>query len=394
MKKIRMTILIPVLSLLILLVILQTNAFSLAIGEPVDGDVTIFLGRDIPVLGRLFHRNDDGMRWYPGYEGQNKIYLNNLSGNDVRLNWAKAIVSGIYNRGLDGQKGEDRQELMSSVLENYVLRISDGEMVYYEGLLKDFEDARYINSVINANTEDRELRVDLKLLETADNSLQDLIIDLNFEFDFEEIIVADNSGSGSDGSGARIPQTETILDDEIALAPGEGHWSDEAIDYLYDIDVLTVIPGAIFPDEGINRAEAGSVIVRLLGYEGDEGLENIYYMDTLPTYASDYLIEGSRLGVLEGYPDGYYRPYDPVTRAEFAAMISRAFEMEGDTKNLEYYKDYETFAESWAVEELAAMHDSGYYIGYEDQTLRPERYLTNGEAYTVLHRIALAREGE
>lgn len=396
MKKLSMRLLIPLVAFAALMMIVQTNMFSFALTEPADGDVTVFLGQDMPVVGQLFNRDDEEMRWYPGFEGRNSIFLKNLSGNSVRLNWARAAVSGVYEMAEDGSRGLERSDLNEVVGEAYSLRLSDGETIYYEGLLKDFITQRAISEIIPGNDENRVLDVELKLLETAEDRLENLIIDLSFEFDFDEIVVAADSGGGAPlrgGSGGGSA-TETILDEEIALAPGGGHWSDEAVDHLYDIDVLDIIPGAILPDAPINRAEAGTTIVRLLGYEGEEGLENTYYLDTLPTYAQDYLIEGTELGVLEGYPDGYYRPYDPVTREEFAAMIARAFDLQGDPEALSYYQDYDSFRGTWGLAHLGGMHGMGYYIGYEDQTLRPKDYLSNGEAYTVLYRISMKMEGE
>lgn len=388
MKKIKFVWLTPIVAVVFLIVVAQLNLFTFALDETLDGDVTVFIGDDQPVLGRLFNRNDEAIRWYPGYSQGNSIFLKNLSNNNVRLNWAKVAITGIYAMNSDGSKGASRDELSDKVAEQYAIKISDGTKIYFEGLLKDFVAEQRINEVIAGNAQDRVLDVDLRLLETADNDLENLVIDLNFEFDFDEIIV-----SASPSGGVTITEVD-IFDDEIAFGTIP-HWVDEAMDYLYDIDVLTVIPGSPVPDDLINRAEAGALVVRLLGYEAGETLayENTY-LDTLPTYSHDYIMRGTELGVLEGYPDDYYRPYDLVTREEFAAMIDRAFGLEGDVTSLTYYKDYDSFKDTWGLDYLAGMDVMGYYIGYEDQTLKPKNHLSNAECYTVLYRIAKEMEGD
>ncbi len=392
MKKIGITLLIPMMAVMFLLLVSQLNIFSFALDAPIDGDVTVFVGKDQSVIGRLFNRSDEAIRWYPGYEDGNSIYLKNLSDYNVRLNWAKAGITGIYEMNEDGSKGAAREDLNDKVAEQYAVKLSDGTQIYFEGLLKDFIEAQVINEVIAGNADDRVFDVNLRLLETADNDLQNLIIDLSFDFDFDELVVS------SGGSPTRRTSTTSndpeidIFEDGIALGTGT-HWVSDAMDYLYEIDVLTVIPGSPVPDDFINRAEAGTLVVRLLGYQASESL--IYdntYLDTLPTYAHDYIMRGTEIGVLEGYPDKYYRPYNPVTREEFAAMIDRAFDLAGDKASLSYYKDYESFKDTWGIEYLAGMHAIGYYVGYDDQTLRPKNDLTNAECYTVLYRIAKEME--
>ncbi|MGB7484687.1 MAG: S-layer homology domain-containing protein, partial [Phormidesmis sp.] len=42
-------------------------------------------------------------------------------------------------------------------------------------------------------------------------------------------------------------------------------------------------------------------------------------------WANPYLLGLSELGIISGFPDGTFRPSQPVTRAEFAAILNKAF---------------------------------------------------------------------
>jgi hypothetical protein len=43
-------------------------------------------------------------------------------------------------------------------------------------------------------------------------------------------------------------------------------------------------------------------------------------------WAADFIAELTRQGIITGFPDGRFRPNEPVTRAQFAAMLRKAFE--------------------------------------------------------------------
>src|SRR5690606_1291113 len=50
----------------------------------------------------------------------------------------------------------------------------------------------------------------------------------------------------------------------------------------------------------------------------------------------DEMRELIELGVLNGYPDGTYQPKRAVTRAEFAKMVVKSFELESEVQSAEF----------------------------------------------------------
>jgi cold shock CspA family protein len=82
--------------------------------------------------------------------------------------------------------------------------------------------------------------------------------------------------------------------------------------------------GTVMPDAKITRAETAAIIYRLLN-ASTEGrkygtLHTDIAQDAWYAESVSYL---STIGVVLGYPDGTFKPDNPITRAEFAAMISR-----------------------------------------------------------------------
>ncbi|MGB9792038.1 MAG: S-layer homology domain-containing protein [Thermacetogeniaceae bacterium] len=92
-----------------------------------------------------------------------------------------------------------------------------------------------------------------------------------------------------------------------------------------------------------------------------------------------------RLGVLKGYPDGSYRPDQPVTRAEIVTILAKAFgwDAAGDVR-----LPFKDRIPDWALPGLKAAWSRGVIKGYEDGTFRPDKPVTRSEL-TVMMSLAL-----
>ncbi|MTV51056.1 hypothetical protein GJ688_19345 [Heliobacillus mobilis] len=73
---------------------------------------------------------------------------------------------------------------------------------------------------------------------------------------------------------------------------------------------------------------------------------------------------------VNGYPDGTFRPEQPIQRSEMAALLANAFD---DTRN------------HWAKKYIAGVNEAGWMKGYADQTFCPEQPITRAEAVTALN---------
>ena len=85
-------------------------------------------------------------------------------------------------------------------------------------------------------------------------------------------------------------------------------------------------------------------------------------------------------GIVDGYPDGSFRPNKDVTRAEFMKMINGAFDLRKEGKVP--FSDVNTG--DWYYNYIAVGTGEGYITGYEDNTVRPNRTITRQEAATMV----------
>ncbi|HHV94119.1 MAG TPA: S-layer homology domain-containing protein [Firmicutes bacterium] len=86
-------------------------------------------------------------------------------------------------------------------------------------------------------------------------------------------------------------------------------------------------------------------------------------------------------GVISGYPDGTFRPKNPITRAEFARIVARAFNLQ--STNQAQFSDTRNH---WTKGEISALAAKGIIQGYPDGRFHPDEKITRAEIVTMLIR--------
>ena len=96
--------------------------------------------------------------------------------------------------------------------------------------------------------------------------------------------------------------------------------------------------------------------------------------------AAIYSLQNSN--IIKGYPDGTFRPEKPVTRAEFAVLMCRAYPDAPRKKEAIAFTDVPD--NYWAKEDIETASAKGFFAGYPDQTFRPELPIPKVQATIVL----------
>ncbi|WJH30879.1 S-layer homology domain-containing protein [Paenibacillus sp. CC-CFT742] len=89
-------------------------------------------------------------------------------------------------------------------------------------------------------------------------------------------------------------------------------------------------------------------------------------------------------GIVNGYADGNFRPNASATRAEFAVMLARAFELPASSKALTF-KDADKIP-AWAQSFIAQAVEQGIISGYTDETFRASGNVSRVEMTVMLVR--------
>ncbi|WP_234032850.1 family 10 glycosylhydrolase [Paenibacillus faecalis] len=98
--------------------------------------------------------------------------------------------------------------------------------------------------------------------------------------------------------------------------------------------------------------------------------------DQVPSWAKEAMDELTATGIMKGFGDNTIRPLKPVTRAEFLAMLVRAFELTGESASVSM-KDIKP--SDWYYEIVAAGLESGIVKGVGGDKFEPNRSITREE---------------
>ncbi|MCL6639461.1 MAG: S-layer homology domain-containing protein, partial [Firmicutes bacterium] len=93
-------------------------------------------------------------------------------------------------------------------------------------------------------------------------------------------------------------------------------------------------------------------------------------------------------GVISGFPDGAFRPRESLTRAQAARMLVAAAGITGSSSSQQYFVDVSPG--HWACGVIQSAVDAGLFKGYPDGTFRPEQPVSRAEVAVLLLRFANA----
>ena len=105
-------------------------------------------------------------------------------------------------------------------------------------------------------------------------------------------------------------------------------------------------------------------------------------------WAQTFIQELASRNIIKGFPDGSFRPNDPVTRAQFAALLSQAMNKQAIRSNTTFTDVASTY---WAAAPIQKAYTTGFMSGYSSTNFRPNEKisrvqilvsLVNGLGYT------------
>jgi len=111
------------------------------------------------------------------------------------------------------------------------------------------------------------------------------------------------------------------------------------------------------------------------------------FSDTPGTANEKAIAKLAALKILDGYPDGSFKPENPITRAEFAAVIVRALGYASSANLLKtnpVFPDCKNAEWAWGYINVAAAQ--GIIKGYTDGTFGPGKNVSIAEAVTMIVR--------
>lgn len=143
--------------------------------------------------------------------------------------------------------------------------------------------------------------------------------------------------------------------------------------------------GTFKPANNITRAEIATALVRVSGISNPRRNGNVFPDVSANHWASGFIAVATQdLGLFTGYPDGTFRPDTPITRAELATLTTKFLELGTPTPLEDSFSDSESH---WARNFIAEAYRYKIIQGYPDGTFKPNNNIARSEAVTMINRM-------
>ena len=184
--------------------------------------------------------------------------------------------------------------------------------------------------------------------------------------------------------------------DEVSAAMGKfsdvssDHWAFDWIEALSNAGLTSGYPdGTYRPGNPVTRAEMGVFLLKGMNagtYEPPAPDSSHPFSDIAGHWAEDWMEELYDVGLTSGYPDGTYRPQNQVTRAEMAVFLLRAKHGAEYSPPAASGSAFSDVAGHWAEGWIEQLAEEGITGGYPDGTYRPNNPVTRAEMAVFLVR--------
>jgi uncharacterized surface protein with fasciclin (FAS1) repeats len=88
--------------------------------------------------------------------------------------------------------------------------------------------------------------------------------------------------------------------------------------------------------------------------------------------------------IISGFPDGNFKPEQTITRAEFAAIIQKAFNQTQQARQLPTGGFRDVPSSYWATSAITKAYETGFMSGYPDNSFRPNQQIPKVQAIVAL----------
>lgn len=171
-------------------------------------------------------------------------------------------------------------------------------------------------------------------------------------------------------------------------------WAEEYVEKLASRMVVNGVNNDSYkPSQLINRGEFAAILSRGLGLVAEDTAAKDFKDVSLSQgfNKNGEIAAVVDAGLVKGYEDGTFRPYEEITRDQAAIMISRAIDyINSDLVKLDSAKKLSNFKD---VKEIGAasrthvekVYQAGYLEGFTDNTFRPSSEANRAQMAKILY---------
>jgi len=175
------------------------------------------------------------------------------------------------------------------------------------------------------------------------------------------------------------------------------HWGEDDILWAYDNEFMNGIDHTYFAPNGtLTRAMIVTILGRCWGdwlYSMYDGDRKTFKDSEVGLWWNPYVEWAVQRGIVEGFEDGTFRPYEEVTRQDLATIIFRYIdnlpEYNIDSKYTQENKLNGIFSDfkdvsQYAINGIYYLHELGVVNGIDDGTFQPKAKATRAQVAKMI----------
>lgn len=143
--------------------------------------------------------------------------------------------------------------------------------------------------------------------------------------------------------------------------------------------------GTFRPDNPLTRAEIAAILARNMSLPADTGYQRLYPDVPFAHWAWSDIERLRGAGLLVGDTDGRFRPQDAITRAEMAMIAAKWLQVDLKASVSQSFPDVAD--NHWAAAAIAVANQAGVIVGFTDGSFRPDELLTRAQAVAIMNRL-------
>lgn len=171
------------------------------------------------------------------------------------------------------------------------------------------------------------------------------------------------------------------------------HWASKDITELASKLIIDTRSGTKFePDKNITRAEFAVFIAKGLGLTPDASNARRFSDVASGSAVAGYIGAAAKAGIINGTPDGTFKPGSPITREQMALMMVRAMEYAGQDTSLgtsaaQVLGRFKDNSKIQSKETVAKAVKAGIIQGVNAYTFQPKGNATRAQAAVMVKRV-------
>ncbi|MEI6530730.1 MAG: S-layer homology domain-containing protein [bacterium] len=167
----------------------------------------------------------------------------------------------------------------------------------------------------------------------------------------------------------------------------EGHWSQPMVSDLMGKGILAgYADGTFRPESPLTRAEFAKIVSLTFSFEPKRSDSPLFLDIEKEFWALPFIERLWKAQIIEGFPDNTFRAQEPIKRAELAAMLTRVINWPLVASSFPpTFTDLDS--RHWGFQYIETGAWQGAWDGYPNGSFQPDRYASRAEVAALIARL-------